>query len=377
MKTRVGFTLIELLVVIAIIAILAAILFPVFSKGREKARQTSCANNQRQIGAALQIYTQEHDELFPSAKTVWSSMDRSSTPAKCPNSNSSNGYVYNLDLSSVGLGTIKDPVNTIVTSDGKAQSTVPVKTPATFNPATDANAVVNTSGIASNNVAYLDTDLDARHNNYLIASYVDGHTSLIKKTSMMITAAISPTMDSDWNGSQTNVTSLYNSYSDEAIRTGSSLTSTSPDGFTNSYAVSKQSFINGIVSFRFVNPLDSTTQVKVGLGVSGLTSPTTIYGFHLAPGGMPMQPLPKKPVMINNPMSGCVGYELNGTDVYSIKRIGNTITYYQNGIPIHQNGSSDSWVSQLPDGTGPMYLYVFLQGLGTQVIQSTIILTNE
>ena len=49
-----GFTLIELLVVIAIIAILAAILFPVFARAREKARQSTCASNQRQISAAMQ-----------------------------------------------------------------------------------------------------------------------------------------------------------------------------------------------------------------------------------------------------------------------------------------------------------------------------------
>jgi prepilin-type N-terminal cleavage/methylation domain-containing protein len=62
---RVGFTLIELLVVIAIIAILAAILFPVFSQVREKARQTSCLSNQKQIGSALLAYTQDYDERFP------------------------------------------------------------------------------------------------------------------------------------------------------------------------------------------------------------------------------------------------------------------------------------------------------------------------
>ncbi len=62
---RQGFTLIELLVVIAIIAILAAILFPVFAKAREKARQTACLNNQKQLGLGLMQYTQDYDETYP------------------------------------------------------------------------------------------------------------------------------------------------------------------------------------------------------------------------------------------------------------------------------------------------------------------------
>src|ERR1035438_8078601 len=60
-----GFTLIELLVVIAIIAILAAILFPVFAKAREKARAASCLSNCKQLGLAMMQYVQDFDEAYP------------------------------------------------------------------------------------------------------------------------------------------------------------------------------------------------------------------------------------------------------------------------------------------------------------------------
>lgn len=67
MRSKHGFTLIELLVVIAIIAILAAILFPVFARAREKARQTSCLSNVKQLGLTLMMYIQDYDEMFPAA----------------------------------------------------------------------------------------------------------------------------------------------------------------------------------------------------------------------------------------------------------------------------------------------------------------------
>src|SRR6186997_2874835 len=62
---RKGFTLIELLVVIAIIAILAAILFPVFARARENARRSSCQSNLKQLGLGFAQYTQDYDERLP------------------------------------------------------------------------------------------------------------------------------------------------------------------------------------------------------------------------------------------------------------------------------------------------------------------------
>ncbi len=72
MKKRAwGFTLIELLVVISLIAVLAALLFPVFAQAREKARQAVCASNLRQIGMALQMYRADWDDGFPYGVSGW------------------------------------------------------------------------------------------------------------------------------------------------------------------------------------------------------------------------------------------------------------------------------------------------------------------
>ncbi len=65
-----GFSLIELLVVISLIAILAALLFPVFAQTREKARQTSCSSNLHQIGLAVGMYAQDYDSSYPLGKTL-------------------------------------------------------------------------------------------------------------------------------------------------------------------------------------------------------------------------------------------------------------------------------------------------------------------
>jgi len=77
-RKKSGFTLIELLVVIAIIAILAAILFPVFAKAREKARQSSCASNLNQIGKAFMMYSQDYDEQLFHPR--WVSVDGWTAP---------------------------------------------------------------------------------------------------------------------------------------------------------------------------------------------------------------------------------------------------------------------------------------------------------
>jgi prepilin-type N-terminal cleavage/methylation domain-containing protein/prepilin-type processing-associated H-X9-DG protein len=80
---RFGFTLIELLVVIAIIAILAAILFPVFAQAREKARQSTCVSNLKQLSTGVMMYVQDHDEMYPRSNQDVSAADCNAAPGGC------------------------------------------------------------------------------------------------------------------------------------------------------------------------------------------------------------------------------------------------------------------------------------------------------
>ncbi len=149
-----GFTLIELLVVIAIIAILAAILFPVFARAREKARQTTCTNNQRQIAASLQMYVQDHEETLPGTSTIWSDIKVDPGVLICPTKGKStpNGYVYSSVNAGSSVGSVDDPMLEMLTADG------------------NINANYNS------NVAFKGVDIDTtRHSGKAIESFLDGH----------------------------------------------------------------------------------------------------------------------------------------------------------------------------------------------------------
>ncbi len=118
-KQKRGFTLIELLVVIAIIAILAAILFPVFARAREKARQTTCSSNQRQIATSALMYVQDHDESFPATTNFWQAIAVDPGILVCPSKgkNTPNGYAYNVLLNQKAVGSVIDPTKAFISCD--------------------------------------------------------------------------------------------------------------------------------------------------------------------------------------------------------------------------------------------------------------------
>jgi prepilin-type N-terminal cleavage/methylation domain-containing protein/prepilin-type processing-associated H-X9-DG protein len=163
---RRGFTLIELLVVIAIIAILAAILFPVFAKAREKARQTTCLNNLRQISAAATMYVQDHEEVFfPDTGTAaWATVLSSYNGPSiydCPTktgkgTNNTPEYGANSLLFGRAMGDVDAPDNMILVADLAL-------------PAAKPNC-----GLRPDTAGY---DMDARHLTGVNAAAVDGHVA--------------------------------------------------------------------------------------------------------------------------------------------------------------------------------------------------------
>jgi len=217
MKNVRGFTLIELLVVIAIIAILAAILFPVFAKVREKARQTTCASNEKQIGLGILQYVEDYDETLPGRDfnsgptgniVSWRYMIapylKSTDVFKCPsnpynkysdqnndgfnisysvNANSSNGVggpFGDVTATGVALASIQAPTQLI----GVVESTVAYD-----------NLDVTNAFFASNT-----TNLFAGHTGVSNFLFMDGHVKAYKPLSTLMNGTV-----------QTNLWTLDNS----------------------------------------------------------------------------------------------------------------------------------------------------------------------
>jgi prepilin-type N-terminal cleavage/methylation domain-containing protein/prepilin-type processing-associated H-X9-DG protein len=167
MQTRSrGFTLIELLVVIAIIAILAAILFPVFAKAREKARTNSCLNNLRQQAIAISMYVQDNEETYmPDPVTAsWAGYLKPYNEGSiydCPTktgkaNNDKPEYGLNGNFFGVAMGDCIKPVDTVMLADLAMVTAQP-------------------------NFALLDADvdIDLRHNKGANVAFADGHVQTV------------------------------------------------------------------------------------------------------------------------------------------------------------------------------------------------------
>ena len=205
-----GFTLIELLVVIAIIAILAAILFPVFAQAREKARQTSCLSNNKQYATATLMYAQDYDEAMPMSAyptatgvvTFYLSVDpyvKNKQIAACPSEPQAMkvaelvGYPAPGTPDYTSFGTNLD----LFVANGFGGPLVPCPSLASIPRSSetvmtyDANTTFGTS-LAEPQVQLV----QARHSESFVANFVDGHAKSIKATDTKMTSPqfiVSPT----------------------------------------------------------------------------------------------------------------------------------------------------------------------------------------
>lgn len=227
--SRRGFTLIELLVVIAIIAILAAILFPVFARAREAARTSSCLSNTKQIGSATMMYSQDYDEIFPwmwqggasavhvpegetassnyytwaefiypyvKNKGVFQCPSFKRTQAQMPYTTFPFSYNYNgasgVGLSGAAMAAVEAPATTVLVYDGQG-------TMDCWWYANDQASLVSGISVANpasaSPVAWSQAQLDTvrRHNNGANVAFADGHSKWVNKATIsMFTRAADP-----------------------------------------------------------------------------------------------------------------------------------------------------------------------------------------
>ena len=193
---RDGFTMIELLVVMSILAVLAAILFPVFAGAREKARGATCMSNLRQIGIALESYSQDYDESLPyhmmcldeqGTYQNWlgtlSPYSRSTGIYNCPSNPDGKytgpdavalSYVYNRDLNGACLASVSDTAGVISALDG-LQVSCSFAGGDTFR---DTDGMAYSEDPNSGEGAH--ETIFARHNGGGNCLFLDGHTKWLR-----------------------------------------------------------------------------------------------------------------------------------------------------------------------------------------------------
>jgi prepilin-type N-terminal cleavage/methylation domain-containing protein/prepilin-type processing-associated H-X9-DG protein len=219
--TRRGFTLIELLVVIAIIAILAAILFPVFAKAREKARQSSCSSNLKQIALAAMQYAQDYDERTPyptGAGMGWAGTTGTMTCAGCfhlyesgqvtaagpryepfqpyiknrqvwwcPSTNSYRSYAWNRGGEARSMGVFTAPSQTLMFADGGGRGTangdISWLTTNWTDQNTDRDCCTNMSNVGPANHKHW---VGSPHNDGANVSFWDGHVKWMSTSSIPV-----------------------------------------------------------------------------------------------------------------------------------------------------------------------------------------------
>ena len=221
MRTQRGFTLIELLVVIAIIAILAAILFPVFAKAREKARQSSCLSNAKQLELALMQYAQDYDETLPglwqSNVSPWSTYtwDKVVAPyikntqvLMCPSRPTGYGYsmiygtgaigtgsrhtasylTYNgAAWGSAGLGLVARPAEIVILAEcWPGQGHLPSMGSWQITVDEDGDGVPESSAYGAGTVQYDYNGLEPRHNDGANIGFFDGHAKWYHKRTYQV-----------------------------------------------------------------------------------------------------------------------------------------------------------------------------------------------